>query len=373
MSIDRRSLSQFDWAIFGVILMIMALGILSIYSVTFQPAGQGRSPLYMRQFYWTTLGLIVFIFMAWVDYHEIARFAYLIYGVTTLFLVLVLLVGRSGQGARRWLPLGVFSLQPSEVAKIALLLVLARYFSENSPRRGLSFAQLLVPGLLTLVPMLLVLKQPDLGTALAISSIFFTLVFVMGLRSRFLIFSFLFSLMLFPFLWNLAWQHLKDYQKERLLTFLDPSNDPMGTGYHLSQSKIAIGSGGFLGKGLFGGTQSQLKFLPESHTDFIFAVFSEEWGFLGVFALLLLFTLVIFWGVEIAYRAKDPLGTLLAAGIVGLIAFYVIVNIGMTLGVTPVVGVPLPLMSYGGTSMLTTSALLGLLLNVKMRRFMLFY
>jgi rod shape determining protein RodA len=323
--------------------------------------------------YWIGLGLAVFVLMAWVDYHEIARLAYPAYAVTLLLLILVLLVGRVGLGAKRWLSLGSFSIQPSELAKLALLLVLARYFSENSPRRGLSFGQLIVPGILTTLPVLLILKQPDLGTALALSSVFITLVFLMGLRSRFLIHSTLLVLMLLPFLWHFFWTHLKDYQKERLLTFLEPGSDPMGTGYHIIQSKIAIGSGGLLGKGLFGGTQSQLKFLPESHTDFIFAVFAEEWGFLGVLILLGLFVMIVLWGVEIAYRAKDPLGTLIAAGIVGLLSFVIVVNIGMTLGVMPVVGVPLPLMSYGGTSMITTLGLLGLLLNVKLRRFMLFY
>ncbi|HLG21985.1 MAG TPA: FtsW/RodA/SpoVE family cell cycle protein, partial [Candidatus Manganitrophaceae bacterium] len=165
----------------------------------------------------------------------------------------------------------------------------------------------------------------------------------------------------------------KDYQKNRLLTFINPTGDPMGTGYHIIQSKIAIGSGGFFGKGLFGATQSQLKFLPESHTDFIFSVFSEQWGFFGVLVLFILFFFVALWGIEIAYKSKDLLGSLLAVGIVGLLSLYFLVNVGMTLGMAPVVGVPLPLMSYGGTSMITTLGLLGLLLNVKLRRFMLFY
>lgn len=373
MPIDHRALSRFDWFVFGVILTILGLGVLSIYTVTYPAAGKVRTAFYLRQIYWIGLGLIGLLVMLWIDYHRIARLAYLFYGLTLLLLVLVLIVGPVIQGAQRWLPLGLFSVQPSELAKVTLLLVLARYFSEVSPRRGLSLSQLLIPIFLTLLPMALILRQPDLGTALVLLSILVTLVLMMGLRSRFLIYTSLFSLMFFPFVWHFFWMNLKDYQRERLATFIDPSNDPMGTGYHIMQSKIAVGSGGLVGKGLFGATQSQLRFLPESHTDFIFAVFAEEWGFLGVMVLLTLFFIVMLWGVEIAYRAKDPLGTLLASGIVGLLLFYIVVNVGMTLGVMPVVGVPLPLMSYGGTSMVTTLAFLGLLLNVKTRRFMLFY
>ncbi|HET6371393.1 MAG TPA: FtsW/RodA/SpoVE family cell cycle protein, partial [Nitrospiria bacterium] len=224
MQIDRRALARFDWAFLGVIALILGIGVISIYSVTFQPAAGGKTPLYVKQIYWICLGLAAFVIMAWIDYHEIVRFAYPAYGITIVLLLLVLAVGRVGLGAKRWLALGFFSVQPSEVAKLTLLLVLAKYFSENSPRRGLSFGQLMVPGFLMLVPLLLIMKQPDLGTSLAISSVFITLVFLMGVRSRFFIYSFLFSTMLFPFLWHFFWRHLKDYQKERLLTFLDPSN-----------------------------------------------------------------------------------------------------------------------------------------------------
>ncbi|WDT74273.1 MAG: rod shape-determining protein RodA [Candidatus Manganitrophus sp.] len=369
--IDRRSIAGYDWLLFVVVILILGIGVVSIYSVT--SASEASSPLYMKQIYWIILGWVVFLVMAWIDYHEIARFAYPIYALTLLLLVLVLLIGRTVLGAQRWLSFGFFNMQPSELAKVSLLLVSAKYFSDYFPKKGLNLRQLLVPGGLVLLPMLLILKQPDLGTALAISSVFFSMVLVIGLRSKFLIYSSLMSLMMFPFLWQFFWNRLRGYQRERLLTFVDPTNDPTGTGYHIIQSKIAIGSGGLFGKGLFGGTQSQLKFLPESHTDFIFSVFSEEWGFVGIFIFFMLFFFLLLWGVEIAYKAKDVLGSLLAVGIIGLISFYFLVNVGMTLGVMPVVGVPLPLVSYGGTSMVTTMGLLGLLFNVKLRRFMLFY
>ncbi|HLG21517.1 MAG TPA: FtsW/RodA/SpoVE family cell cycle protein, partial [Candidatus Manganitrophaceae bacterium] len=268
--IDRRSLAGYDWLLFTVVFLILGLGALSLYSVTSVGVPSGRTPLYLKQIYWIMLGWIVFLFFAWIDYHEIIRFAYPIYALTLILLGLVLVIGRVGMGAQRWLSFGFLSIQPSELAKISLLLVLAKAFSESNPRKGLNFRQLIKPGLLILIPMLLILKQPDLGTALAISSLFFSMVFVLGLRSKFLIYFSLFSVMLFPFFWQFFWSHLKDYQKNRLLTFINPTGDPMGTGYHIIQSKIAIGSGMVHGKGYLQGTQNQLRFLPEHHTDFVF-------------------------------------------------------------------------------------------------------
>ncbi len=373
--IDRRIIAGYDWLLFVVLFLILGLGVLSIYSVTYlhEASPTGRTPIYMKQIYWIILGWVAFLIMAWIDYHEIIRFAYPIYAGTIFMLVLVPLIGRVGMGAQRWIQVGPLSFQPSEVAKISILLALAKYFSDYYPKKGLDLKDLLVPATLLLVPMVLILKQPDLGTALSISSIFFSMLFVVGLRSKLLINFSLLSAMMSPFIGQLVWDHLKDYQKKRILTFMNPANDPTGTGYQIIQSKIAIGSGGVSGKGLFGGTQSQLRFLPERHTDFIFSVFAEQWGFLGILFLFSLFLYLFFWTIEIATKSKDILGSLIVVGAIGLISFYFLVNIGMTLGVMPVVGVPLPLFSYGGTAMVSTMALLGLLLNVKLRRFMLFY
>ncbi len=371
--IDRKSIAGFDVLVFCAICALLSISVLTLYSLSPASADSGRTPFFIKQAYWILIGWTAFLMMAWIDYHVIVRFAYLFYVITLLLLVLVLLTGRVVQGAQRWISLGLFSIQPSEIAKVSLLLVLAKHFSDHYGKTGLSFGQIVLPGMLFAAPILLILKQPDLGTALAISSVFLAMVFVLGLRSKFLIYSTLFSIMGFPFLWLFFWNHLKGYQKERLLTFMNPAGDPMGTGYHIAQSRIAIGSGRLTGKGLFGGTQSQLKFLPEGHTDFIFSVFSEEWGFLGMVGLVLLFSVVLLWGIEIACKAKDLLGTLLAVGILGLLSCYFLVNVGMTLGVMPTVGIPLPLISYGGTALVTTMGLLGLLFNVKLRRFMLFY
>ena len=371
--LDRRFISSFDGWFVVVLLSILSLGVLSIYTVTYAVSAKTHLPIYAKQMIWISLGLIVFFIAASIDYHEIARWSLFLYAGCVTLLVMVLLVGRTGMGARRWLSLGFFDIQPSEWIKLFVILVLARYFSTRTRLQGLSLKELIVPGLWVAVPLLLVLKQPDLGTALGLLFIFGVLVFLIGLRSRTVGFSILISLMAFPFVWEIFWNALKPYQRNRLIAFINPALDPMGRGYHALQSKIAIGSGGWFGKGLFGGTQSQLNFLPEGHTDFIFAVFAEEWGFVGVILLLLLYFLLIGWGIDVASKAKDLLGVFMAVGIVSVLVFYLAVNIGMTLGVAPVVGIPLPLMSYGGNSILTTMAGLGLLLNIKMRRFMLFY
>jgi len=221
--------------------------------------------------------------------------------------------------------------------------------------------------------LLLILKQPDLGSGLSFLAVYAAMLLMVGVRSKTLGVILLLSVMLFPFVWEMVWASLHDYQRERVMAFVDPDYDPGGKGYHALQSRIAIGSGELSGKGLYGGTQSQLKFLPEGHTDFVFAVYAEEWGFVGVLVLLALFIALIWVSLEIAARAKDTLGALLAAGIVAMLCFCVVVNIGMTAGMFPIVGIPLPLVSYGGSATIMTMASLGLLLNVKRRRLTLFY
>lgn len=368
---ERRFPTNVDWRLVAVTALILGVGWLSLYSVTAQ--GGGSTPIYLRQLYWILLGWAVFGLMMVVDYRKLARYAYAAYGVAMLLLVLVLLVGRSTLGAQRWLSLGGVSLQPSELAKLAVLFVLAHYFARRQMPGGYRVAQLLVPSLLMLPPLLLILKQPDLGTALTLLFLFVVIVAAVGVRSKPLIIGVLLACMLFPFLWQVVWGSLKDYQRDRLVTFLNPAADPLGKSYHLMQSKIAIGSGGWAGKGYQEGTQSQLKFLPEAHTDFVFAVFAEEWGFLGSFIILGLYLALLLLGMEAAIRARDVLGSLLAVGVVGMIGFNVMINIAMTSGLLPVVGIPLPLMSYGGTAMVTTMAGLGLVMNIRMRRLLLFH
>ena len=367
---ETRGFDNFDLRYVGLILAILGLGVLSIHSVTHDQQG-GIAPYYLKQLIWIGLGAAAFLVM-WVwDYHSLARLAYPAYALVLLMLCFVLFDGRASKGAQRWIALGPFSVQPSEFAKLVLILVLAHYYS-NAPRVGW-LQRVIMPGLLMLPGLLLILKQPDLGSGLSFVAVYAAMLLMVGVRSQALGVMLLFSVMLFPFAWEGVWGSLHDYQRQRIMAFVDPDYDPGGKGYHALQSKIAIGSGELTGKGLFGGTQSQLKFLPEGHTDFVFAVFAEEWGFLGVLVLLVLFVALIWLSLEIASKAKDQLGALLAVGIVSMLCFCVVVNIGMTAGMFPIVGIPLPLVSYGGSATIMTMASLGLLLNVKRRRLSLFY
>ena len=367
---DSRGFDSFDLRYMGLILAILALGVLSIHSVTHDQQG-GIAPYYLKQLMWIGLGAAAFILMwAW-DYHSIARLAYPAYGVVLLLLLFVLFEGRASKGAQRWIALGPFSLQPSEFAKLVLIVVLAHYYSK-APRAGW-LQRVIMPALLMLPGLVLILKQPDLGSGLSFVAVYAAMLLMVGVRSQALGVMLLFSVMLFPFVWEGVWGSLHDYQRQRIMTFVDPGYDPGGKGYHALQSKIAIGSGELTGKGLFGGTQSQLKFLPEGHTDFVFAVYAEEWGFLGVVVLLTLFIALIWLALDIAAKAKDQLGALLAIGIVAMLCFCVVINIGMTAGMFPIVGIPLPLVSYGGSATIMMMASLGLLLNVKRKRLSLFY
>ena len=367
---ETRGFDNFDLRYVGLILAILGLGVLSIHSVTHDQQG-GIAPYYLKQLIWISLGAAAFLIMwAW-DYHSLARLAYPAYALVLLMLCFVLFDGRASKGAQRWIALGPFTFQPSEFAKLVLILVLAHYYSK-APRVGW-LQRVIVPGVLMLPGLLLILKQPDLGSGLSFVAVYAAMLLMVGVRSQALGVMLLFSVMLFPFAWEGVWGSLHDYQRQRIMAFVNPDYDPGGKGYHALQSKIAIGSGELTGKGLFGGTQSQLKFLPEGHTDFVFAVFAEEWGFLGVLVLLALFVALIWLSLEIASKAKDQLGALLAVGIVSMLCFCVVVNIGMTAGMFPIVGIPLPLVSYGGSATIMTMASLGLLLNVKRRRLSLFY
>ncbi|HXV69488.1 MAG TPA: rod shape-determining protein RodA [Nitrospira sp.] len=367
---DHRSLDNFDLRYVALILVILGIGVLSIYSLT-HAQQSGGMPYYVKQLVWIGVGVAAFVVMWASDYHRLARLAYPAYAIVLMMLAFVLIEGRTSKGAQRWIGVGPFSFQPSEFAKLVLILVLAHYYSK-APRVGW-LQRVIIPGLLMLPGLILILKQPDLGSGLSFVAVYAAMLLMVGVRSQALGVILLFSVMLFPFVWEGVWGSLHDYQRQRIMAFVDPDYDPGGKGYHALQSRIAIGSGELMGKGLYGGTQSQLKFLPEGHTDFVFAVYAEEWGFLGVLVLLALFVALIWLSLEIASKAKDQLGALLAAGIVAMLCFCVVVNIGMTAGMFPIVGIPLPLVSYGGSATVMTMASLGLLLNVKRRRLSLFY
>ncbi|MDT7042609.1 rod shape-determining protein RodA [Candidatus Nitronereus thalassa] len=354
-----------DLSLLGVIASLLSVGVLTIYSVTSTAPG-GSFPIFAKQAIWIGVGTLVFLVMASFDYHKLARLSYILYGLGLLLLVVVMFSGKVSRGSQRWISLGPIAIQPSEFIKLPLLLMLATYYSTQT-RTGWLY-RVIVPGLLALPGFLLILKQPDLGSSLSFLAIYITLLLAVGVKSKAFGLVLLTALMMFPFAWGELWGSLHDYQKERIISFVDPGYDPGGKGYQGLQSRIAIGSGELLGKGLRGGTQTQFKFLPEGHTDFVFAVFAEEWGFLGAVVLIMLFLSLFLLGLDIASKAKDMLGALLAIGVVGMITFNVVVNIAMTLGLAPIVGIPLPLLSYGGSATIMTMAVLGLLLSVKRRR-----
>lgn len=362
---DRRFLTHFDWRIFATAVGLALLSVLTIYSANRISESAFRRGLYLRQLTWVGLGLVALAVACFANYRSLGRFAYVFYGLALASVALVLVIGRIGQGAQRWIRLGPLAFQPSEFVKLALVMTLARYLDDHRDELRTPRAFLL-PAALTLVPAALVLKQPDLGTAVILVLIGLAMMSMVGLRLTTLIPFAVGGLAATPILWGF----LKDYQRRRILVFLNPQMDPLGAGYHVAQSKIAVGSGGVFGKGWVAASQSQLNFLPENHTDFIFAVVAEQWGFLGSLLLLLAYFYLISKGLQIAKDAKDMYAALLAFGIVGILTFQLLINVGMVTGIMPVVGIPLPLLSYGGSSMLVTMSAVGLLLNIQMRRFL---
>jgi rod shape determining protein RodA len=362
---DRRLVTHFDWIFLLLVALVAGAGIVNLYSATANWAGAGTA-VYLKQFFWFGLGLLIVIGICLFDYRHLEYLGYPAYAVVLFLLIAVLAVGRTSMGATRWLSLGGFSLQPSEVMKIVIIIVLAKYFSARATPLGFSLKDLTIPGALLLVPVLLVIKQPDLGTAMLLLAIGGSMTMFAGVRRSAAIGVGLSGLLAVLGGWFL----LHDYQRQRVYTFINPERDPLGTGYHIIQSKIAVGSGGLFGRGFGKGTQAQLSFLPERHTDFAFSVFAEEWGFAGCLVLLALYLLIVLWGLYIARQASDRFGMYLALGVSAMLFWHIVVNLGMVIGLLPVVGVPLPLFSYGGTSMITTMTGVGLLLNVCMRRFM---
>jgi rod shape determining protein RodA len=319
----------------------------------------------MRQATWLGLGLIAMFVALSFDYHYIDRLAYPFYGAMLLLLVLVIVIGHSGGGSQRWIHLGFFRLQPSEPAKLAIVLLMAKYFQTDEPPKGYYLRDLWVPFALVAPLVLLTLIQPDLGTAIILGVVFISMVLMGGLRIRSFAWLAVAGLAFLP----IAWQFLKTYQRNRILTFLDPDRDPLGAGYHVIQSQIAIGSGKLFGKGFLHGTQNRLNFLPEQHTDFIFAVFSEEWGLIGCAVLLVLYFCMIAYSLRVVQRAKDRFGALLVFGMITIFFWHVTINVAMVTGIMPVVGVPLPLVSYGGSALASMMFAIGVIMNVSMRRY----
>ncbi len=362
--IDRRLVSNFNWLFFLMCMGIAVLGVVIIYSANHARPEAFFRGLYIKQIYWIGYGLVAMFIALAMDYRWLSRYAYLIYFVTLLALAYVLVHGVIASGARRWIHIGSVSVQVSEFAKVSLIIALAKYFEPGKMSGPYTLKDLFIPTLITGVLGGLIVVQPDLGTTMMIFFSFLVFVAAIEMEKMTLIKLFSGGLLMAPAIWLF----LKDYQKTRLLTLFNPELDPLGAGYHAIQSKIAIGSGGFWGKGLLAGTQSRLNFLPEKHTDFIFSVFAEETGFFGVAMLLSAFLFIILKGLNIAFRARDRFGFFLSLGLISFIAFYIIFNVGMTIGLFPITGIPLPFLSYGGSSLITNFFAIGLLLNVEMRR-----
>ena len=362
--IDRRLLQNFDWPLLALILLIAGIGIVNLYSAGYNHTPDRVTPVYVKQGYWLMVGLSVMLVTLTIDYRYLERLAYPLYILSIILLIAVMVGGKTVSGSKRWLGVGPIAFQPSELVKIALILVLARYFHRLSPQGPLPFKDILPPLALILIPAAIIVKQPDLGSAILVILVGGSMILLVGVNWRVLLIG---GLALFTAI-PATWPFLKEYQRQRVRTFLNPEQDPLGAGYHIIQSKIAVGSGGLFGKGWLNGTQSHLDFLPERKTDFIFPVFSEEFGFIGSLLLLAIYAAIIIRGLMIALQAQDSYTRLLAGSITLTFFIYVFINIGMVSGLLPVVGIPLPLVSYGGTSMVTLLTGFGILMSIQTHR-----
>ena len=355
-----QKIRQINWVLILIVVAAATIGVAMLYSA----ADGSWDPWAARQITRFTVGLVILVTIALVDLRFWWRYAYLLFAILLALLLAVEVAGSTGMGAQRWINLGVIKLQPSELMKIGLILALARYFHGVSMENVRRIPYLLIPLLLVALPSILVLKQPDLGTALFLVLIGVTVFFIAGVR----IWKFVLALAATGVAIPIVWSMLRTYQQKRILTFFNPEIDPLGAGYHILQSKIALGSGGVFGKGFMQGSQSHLNFLPEKQTDFIFTMMAEEFGMMGGLTLLGLYSLILVYGFAISMRSQSHFGRLLALGLTAMMFLYVFINIAMVMGLIPVVGVPLPLISYGGTAMLTQMVGIGFLINVNVHR-----
>ena len=362
---DRRLLQHFDWVMLLMLLLVGGMALTNLYSST-HIADTGASSLFYKQLLFFGVGLGLILVVLTLEYQKIARLGYVLYGVILVLLTYTLLFVKAIAGSQRWIDLGFFNLQPSEPAKLALILVLASCYANTDVPGGYRLRDLIKPVILTALPFVLIMLQPDLGTALICAIIFVSMTLFVRLRWGTLAILSGSGLACIFIGWKFL---LKEYQRKRIETFLDPEGDPMNHGYQIMQSKIAVGSGKVFGKGFLEGTQGHLHFLPERHTDFAFAVWAEEWGFAGSLFFLSCYFFMLLWGINIAMSAKDKFGAILAFGCTMLIFWQAVINLFMIMGFLPVVGVPLPMFSYGGSSLLTNMVAGGILMSVRMRSF----
>ena len=361
----RMPRDNFDWALFLTASALAVIGVINLYSAT-SVSRAALSEIYIQQVYWLVLGGILAAVVTVIDYRHYERLGYVLYGVGIILLLLVFILGKDIRGSSRWISIGSFGFQPSEFMKLFMIIALAKYLHDDPKTEERSLKDLLIPAVLTAVPMLLILKQPDLGTALILTLIFATICLLTKIRWQSLVSLVIGGGIAAPLIWTYV---LRDYQKQRVLVFMNPEANILGSGWHAHHARVAIGAGGWTGQGFMRGTQNQFLFLPDQHSDFPFAVFAEDWGFLGCAVLVGLYTFLVLWAVRIAATAKDRFGAVLAIGVGSLIFWHAFFNLGMVTGILPVVGVTLPLFSAGGSSVLTIMMGIGLLMNVSMRRY----
>lgn len=360
-----EELRKFNWNMLIMQFILFGIGIWNLISAT--AVDDKAAGLFKNQLIWFGLGMIITAVVLMLHYSFFSRIAYIIYFANILLLVAVLLIGKSSLGARRWIGIGGFTIQPSEFMKISMVVCLAKYFETDRTVGGMGFKELLLPTFLTAVPCFLIMLQPDLGTAMIIVFTFTSMMLFVKIKPQTLIAIAIMAAVAAPIAYKYG---LKPYQRQRIVTFLDPMSDPKGAGYNSIQSMIAVGSGQMIGKGYKKGTQSQLNFLPEHHTDFIFSVFSEEHGFVGCFILLILYLIFLMNGLQIAYQSHDKFALFLVLGIMCIYFWHIVVNMGMVMGILPIVGVPLPFLSYGGSALITATLGVAIVTNVANKKFM---
>ncbi len=363
---DRRLLQNFDWILLFLLFLIGILSVMNLYSATYPIRDAGGSQILLKQIYWFLIGFTVLGVFTTFDYHVLERIAYSIYIFSIILLILVFVIGVEVNGSRRWIKLFGIAFQPSEFAKIAIVIVLAKYFTDHGDIKDHRLVDLIRPFILIAIPCALIFEEPDLGSAVILAIISFSVILFMKIKwSSLLILVITCLLLTYP-----LWLSMKEYQQKRILILLRPEMEPRGAGYHIIQSKIAVGSGLLWGKGFLKGTQTRLHFLPEQHTDFVFSVLAEEWGLIGAFFLLTVYFLLIMRAINIAKNSKDRFGTIIAIGVGAIIFWQLVINISMTIGLLPVVGIPLVMFSYGGSSIVTAMAGMGLLMSISIRRYM---
>ena len=361
---NKYNFKHFDITLFILTILLMCTGVFVIYSASYNHKTGVSEYYYMKQIYWIIAGLFTFLFFSLLNYKRLVNFAYLFYILGVILLLFVLIKGQIGMGAQRWINIADFRLQPSEFFKIAWVLIIAVQFSDFDCNK-LGFVQILKKSSVLVIPFILIFLQPDLGTATIFLATWAIALLFRGIKKITFILLLAISLIAVPSIWF----QLEDYQKDRVLTFLNPEKDPFGAGYHIIQSKIAIGSGGFFGKGFLSGTQSHLNFLPEKHTDFVFSVLNEEFGFFGGMLLILLFFTLLIRILQIASITREITGKMICIAVASICFFQFFVNAAMTVGMMPVVGIPMPFISYGGSSLITFTSMLGIVNSIALNRF----